>query len=231
MKQKLILITVFLLTAVYSFSQHTDSSGARLPAYSFHVRSLTLPVVFISYGFITLSQPALQRLNVSTNKEIKEDHPGYSNHIDNYLQYSPALIVYGLNAAGIKGKNNFRDRTMILLLSEVFMGAVVTSLKQITHQQRPDSSDYLSFPSGHAATAFAGAEFLRQEYKEVSPWIGYAGYGIATATGALRMYNNKHWLSDVITGAGFGILATRAAYWLYPSIKKKLFRQKNMLIY
>ncbi len=74
--------------------------------------------------------------------------------------------VYGLNLAGIKGKNNFRDRTMILATSYLIMGLTVESLKSITRVERPDGSSRNSFPSGHTATAFMGAEFLWQEYKD-----------------------------------------------------------------
>lgn len=89
-----------------------------------------------------------------------------------------------------------------------------------------------SFPSGHTATAFMGAEFLRKEYWDVSPWIGVAGYAVAAGTGFFRMYNNRHWLTDVLTGAGIGILSTQAAYWLYPTITKTFFRKryKNIFI-
>ena len=104
----------------------------------------------------------------------------------------------------------------------------MSSLKKITHIQRPDGSSYESFPSGHTAEAFASAEFLRQEYKDVSPWYGIAGYAAATATGALRIYNNKHWLSDVVAGAGIGIASTKLAYWIYPAIKRKFFKNKPM---
>jgi len=92
---------------------------------------------------------------------------------------------------------------------------------------RPDSSNRLSFPSGHTAQAFISAEFLRQEYKDISPWIGVAGYAVAVGTGFLRRYNNKHWLNDVIAGAGVGILSTHLSYWLYPKIKSTFLGKWN----
>jgi len=104
------------------------------------------------------------------------------------------------------------------------MNVTVSSIKEITHEQRPNGADYLSFPSGHTAEAFASAEFLMQEYKNVSIWYGIGGYAVATSVAFLRMYNNKHWLSDVIAGAGFGIISTRLAYVLYPKIKKLFSR-------
>ena len=191
------------------------------------IKSLILPTGFIAYGFISLENYALKKLDKSTNVEIEEHHPQPVTKIDNYLQYSPALAVYGLNALGIKSKNNFRDRTIIYALSTAISAAIVLPLKRITRIQRPDGSGLSSFPSGHTTTAFAAAEFMRQEYKDVSLWYAIVGYGAATATGILRLYNNKHWLSDVVAGAGFGILSTKLSYWFYPVIKRKVFKNKS----
>ncbi|MCD8260639.1 MAG: hypothetical protein LUD15_03380 [Bacteroides sp.] len=47
-----------------------------------------------------------------------------------------------------------------------------------------------------------------------------AGYTVATGTGVLRMYNNRHWLGDVAAGAGFGILSTKLAYLIQPCISR-----------
>jgi PAP2 superfamily len=192
------------------------------------IKSLIIPAGLIAYGFIALENDGLKNLDNNTKLEIREDHPTFVSKLDNYLQYSPALAVYGLNALGIKGKNNFRDRTMIYAMSNVISAAFVLPLKKITKIQRPDGSGFNSFPSGHTATAFAAAEFLRMEYKDVSPWYGIAGYAAATTTGVLRLYNNKHWVSDVVAGAGFGILSTKLAYLIYPSIKRKFFKDKPM---
>ena len=100
------------------------------------------------------------------------------------------------------------------------VSTTVKTLKKTTKIERPDGSNNDSFPSGHTAMAFMGAEFLYQEYKDVSIWYGVSGYVIASATGVLRIYNNKHWLTDVATGAGIGILGTKVAYWVQPYITK-----------
>jgi membrane-associated phospholipid phosphatase len=143
--------------------------------------------------------------------------------IDDYLQYTPALSVYGLNSIGIQGKHNFKDRTVILGTSLLFVFASVTALKKITKIERPDGSAANSFPSGHTALAFAGAEFMYQEYKEVSIWYGISAYAVASTTGTFRIYNNKHWFTDVVAGAGFGILSTKVAYWMAPYLNKHIF--------
>jgi hypothetical protein len=190
------------------------------------VKSLLIPGALITYGFISLGSNDIKKLNHEFQEDIWIDKPHQSKHFDNYLMFAPALSVYGLNAMGVKGKNNLRDRTMIYLLSSVIQNSAVFSIKKLSRQLRPDSSGYNSFPSGHTATAFASAEFLYQEYKDISPWYGVAGYTMAAATGYLRMYNNKHWFSDVVAGAGIGIISTRVAYWIYPAIKRKLFKNK-----
>jgi hypothetical protein len=192
----------------------------------FKLKSFIIPTTFITYGLVALNNQGLHRLDLSTSKELWEDHQGFKTSLDNYIQYAPALAVYGLNAANIKGKNNFTDRTLIYVLTNVFTTGAVFLLKTATHIARPDSSAFNSFPSGHTTTGFVAAEFLHQEYKDVSPWYGVAGYTTATATGILRMLNNKHYLKDIIMGAGLGILSTKIMYLVYPAIKKAFFKGK-----
>ena len=186
-------------------------------------KSILIPSAMIAYGAFTFANRDLKRLNLAVRDELWEDRNngnGKPFHIDNFSLVAPAVAVYALNIAGVKGKNNLIDASLIYGMSH-FIGQVliVSNVKKLTNIMRPDSSNRLSFPSGHTAEAFISAEFLRQEYKDVSPWIGVAGYAAAVGTGFLRMYNNKHWLNDVIAGAGVGILSTHISYWLYPKIK------------
>ena len=192
------------------------------------IKSLIIPAGLITYGLIALENDGLKQVNNNTKLEIREDNPTFITKADNYLQFAPAAAVYGLNAFGIKGKNNFRDRSMIYLVSNIILTTTIFSVKKLSHQLRPDGSGYTSFPSGHTAEAFASAEFMWQEYKDISPWYGIAGYAVAATTGVLRLYNNKHWVSDVVAGAGFGILSTKLAYWIYPSVKRIFFKDKPM---
>jgi membrane-associated phospholipid phosphatase len=193
----------------------------------FPSRSLLIPGVMIAYGISSIEVEVLEQFNAKVNDEIYAEEPHRKLIIDDYLQFSPGIAVYGLNAMGIKGKHNFRDRTAIYLISNALLGTSVYAAKKISRELRPDASGYTSFPSGHTAEAFASAEFLRMEYKGLSPWYGYAGYGVALATGYLRMYNNKHWLGDIVAGAGIGIASTKIAYWLYPKIQQWLFKGRN----
>ena len=190
--------------------------------------SFILPSAMVGYGIISLiGKNPINELDRTTKDELQEDHPKFAAHADNYLQFAPAAAVYALNLSGIKGRHSLADATGLLFFSELIMNGTVRSLKTVTNRERPDHSGFNSFPSGHTANAFATAEFLNQEYKDISPWYGYAGYTVATVTGLLRMYNNRHWLSDVVAGAGIGILSTKLSYLLYPYIKRKLFHGKS----
>jgi hypothetical protein len=184
---------------------------------------LVAPVVLMGLGFTQFMIPAVNDLNLKIRSEVTS-HISEKCHLDNYSQYVPAVAVYGLDLIGVRGRHDFLDRSFIFATSMAVMGLSVNGMKQITHVLRPDGSSYDAFPSGHTATAFTCAEFLRMEYRDVSPWIGLAGYAVAAGTGFLRMYNNRHWLTDVVAGAGFGILSTRLAYWVFPGLKKALFK-------
>lgn len=192
----------------------------------FKYEALIIPSVLIGYGLVGIESDGLKFFNSEIKEEIKE-HIDEKFTIDDISQYTPFLSVYGLNALGIKGKNNFKDRTIILGTAYLIMGASVNGLKNIAGVERPDGTSRNSFPSGHTATAFMGAEFLYQEYKDVSVWYGISGYLVATGTGFFRMYNNRHWLTDVAAGAGIGILSTKIAYWVHPFIKRNLFKDKK----
>ena len=185
-----------------------------------HFKEWIIPSAMIIYGVVATHVDAFTDLDEDVKYDIWDKYAHQTVSIDNYLQFVPAAAVYGLNIAGIHGAHNYLDLTMIYLLSNVIMNLTVYTVKNVTHEQRPNGADYLSFPSGHTAEAFLSAEFLMQEYKNVSIWYGIGGYAVATSVAYLRMYNNKHWLNDVIAGAGFGILSTRLAYILYPKIKK-----------
>lgn len=225
------LISLFFLVVLSTFktiaqnSDNTitlDSLNTNPKNIPFHFKQLIIPSVLITYGFVGLESHGIQGWNLNIRTEVIEDIDKKFT-IDDFLQYTPAVSVYALNAIGIKGKNNFKDRTVILGTSMLLMATTVYALKHSTNVKRPDGADTNSFPSGHTALAFAGAEFMYQEFKDVSIWYGISGYVVATATGAFRMYNNKHWLTDVAAGAGIGILSTKAAYWLSPMINRHIF--------
>ncbi len=245
MTRNLVIVLLMVHTLPLALeAQYTDSTGKMIPAYGvvtlpdhwevrpakqpFPVNSFIVPAAMIAYGVTSLNNHKLKDWNAELKEEIWDEKPHKQIHIDNYLQFAPAAAVYGLNAMGIHGKHNFKDRTILYGMSTLIMSGTVFAVKKYAAYERPDGSNKLSFPSGHTANAFMSAEFLRQEYKDVSPWYGVAGYAVAAATGYLRMYNNKHWFGDVVAGAGIGIASTKMAYWLYPKMQHWISPNKDL---
>lgn len=232
MKKKIIVTLLFLSTAAANAQDHivigkdTLVNQSKATHKNTLFKQLIAPTFLVGYGALGLTNGEIKHINLQVRNEVNE-HVRQGTTIDDYSRYAPVLSVYALNAFGIKGKHNFRDGTIIMLTSNLIMCGAVMGLKSLAKEERPDGSTDNSFPSGHTATAFAGAEFMWQEYKDVSVWYGVAGYVVAAGTGFLRIYNDRHWLTDVATGAGIGILSTKVAYWIYPFIQKQLFGKEE----
>ena len=190
-----------------------------------HIRatSFILPASLIAFGALTINTGHLGGINVALQDAIWDDNPHRTFFIETYGQWVPAVAVYSLNAAGLRGKNRLVDRTLIYAISNAVANGISFGIKDLKIERRPDGSNDYSFPSGHTTEAFVSAEFLRQEYKDVSPYICIAGYAVAVGSGYMRMSNNKHWFCDVMAGAGIGMGATRFAYYIYPVVKRALF--------
>ena len=89
-----------------------------------------------------------------------------------------------------------------------------TALKAMIKEERPDHSDNKSFPSGHAALAFAAARSIDKEFRKDCIWIPIAGYAAATAIGIERVASDRHHWYDVVAGAGVGFGAAELTWWL-----------------
>jgi membrane-associated phospholipid phosphatase len=149
-------------------------------------------------------------------RDWRNEHlPGFHTKLDNVLAVSPIFAVYLLDWAGLPAQTDIRNRTAMLAKAEMLCVGTVYGLKYISSEERPDRSDTHSFPSNHTAQAFMAATFLSQEYKSRYPWMPYAAYTLATGVGCLRIANNRHYISDVLVGAGIGILSQKIAYWTH----------------
>ncbi|MEQ8363995.1 MAG: phosphatase PAP2 family protein [Cyclobacteriaceae bacterium] len=161
-------------------------------------------------------------------EERNEKFSTFRSHADDYLQYAPIAGVVALNALGIKGNHDFSTQMWLLTKSELLMTAIVFPLKKLTAVPRPDTGMPNSFPSGHTAQAFVAATFMHKEYGKQNPLYSVLAYGTATSVGVLRMMNNRHWSTDVLVGAGIGILSTNLVYFLHD--QKRLRRSKIMAV-
>jgi membrane-associated phospholipid phosphatase len=114
-----------------------------------------------------------------------------------------AAVLLPAGAAG--GALLAKDTEGLVQLTRAFgtAMAVVYVLKFGTDRTRPDGG-HLSFPSGHAASAFTGAAFLQRRYG----WkLGVPAYLLAGYVGYSRVESKHHYTSDVVAGAAIGIAA------------------------
>ena len=150
----------------------------------------------------------------------------FKTEIDNYTQYFGPALTVGLKLGGYEGRSDWGRLLASAAMSYGIMAGLVNGIKYTASEMRPDGSTANSWPSGHTATSFVGATLLHHEYGMTrSPWYSIAGYGVATATGIMRVLNNRHWVSDVLSGAGIGIMSTELAY----ALSDIIFKDRGLL--
>ena len=149
---------------------------------------------------------------------------------DDLLAFTPLAAAWGMRLGGVKGRS---DTALEALTAQ---GITLAAAMAVTYggkygvgRMRPDGSSATSFPSGHSAFAFASAAILDAEYGERYPWLSLLGYSAAAVTAAGRILNNRHWASDVVTGAGIGLGSAYLGYYLSDLIFKKGSERRDCL--
>ncbi|MEI7828904.1 MAG: phosphatase PAP2 family protein [Prolixibacteraceae bacterium] len=211
----------------------SDSSkrvGSTLGRSNFSLKSAIVPISLVTAGIIveTLPSNALfskQRIQ----QQVQEKMNGFKTSADNYLQFVPIAAMFGLKLADTKSRSDLLNQMIITAKSEMLVSAIVFSMKHFIPDMRPDGSTDNSMPSGHTAQAFASATLLAMEYRDTSPWISIGGYLCATATGFLRVSNDRHWASDVLIGAGIGIASVKLVY-LTHQYRYKRIKMSNVVL-
>ncbi len=177
-------------------------------------------------GWIVKGDKAMFRVNDKNGKKNTQLLTDFKTGIDDYTQYFGPAVTVGLKLAGYEGRSDWPRLLASAAMSYGIMAAFVNGIKYTAKEMRPDGSSANSWPSGHTATSFVGATLLHKEYGLTrSPWFSVAGYGVATATGVMRVLNNRHWVSDVMSGAGIGIMSTEIGY----ALSDILFKGKGLL--
>ena len=216
-----LLSLLLSLSLVLPLSAGVNDSLAVEP--DFKAGELIMPLTLVGAGTLGFVEP-LKNARFEVRDYLDEWRGDHRVTVDDYLQYVPLGAVYGLSMLGADAKHGYVDRTLEFATSYVALGLMVNAIKYTVREPRPDGSARNSFPSGHTATTFMGAELVRIEYGDDSPWYSVGAYTIAAAVGVLRVYNERHWFTDVFAGAGIGILSARIGYWLLPYTRKAMYR-------
>ena len=202
------------ILAPRAHAQYTDTTNIRND-HAFTWQQSVAPSILIATGTAISFSPLHTSLDARIHTWSQRDgHPRYE--IENVIQYVPDASVILLKAFGLKSRHDWKDLAYLEAGSALLAFTISTGVKHSLDVERPYGNVYNSFPSGHTVTAFVGAEMLRREYGRDYPIVAIAGYTVATSVGLLRIYNNRHWASDVLAGAGVGILSVSLMYWLAP---------------
>ncbi|MDB4291792.1 phosphatase PAP2 family protein [Maribacter sp.] len=197
----------FLLLGISSGFSQQDSTVYRQQKSI--IKKSIVPLSLMASG-ILLSDSGFEKSFNKTTRNWVGNH--FDVPVDDYTRYVPIALMYTADIAGVEAKNHWFDQTKNLAISMVLTDVLTKLLKTNIYKVRPNGFNAKSFPSGHTSIAFSTGSVLYEEFKDTSPIIAYSGYGLATATGAFRLMNNKHWISDVMVGTGLGILVTKLVY-------------------
>ncbi len=183
-----------------------------------------IPLFFA--GMIAKSEKTAFRQDYNNpNTKIRLIKYNFHSEIDNYTQYLPLALTIGLKIGGVESRSDWPRFWASAAASSAIMAGLVNGIKYTASEMRPDGTTRNAWPSGHTATAFLAATILHKEYGMTrSPWISVGAYSLATATGVMRVLNNRHWISDVLSGAGIGILSVELGYGLMDL----LFKQRGL---
>jgi membrane-associated phospholipid phosphatase len=168
-----------------------------------------------------IQEEAIQKYFIA-HQSITSDH--LSTYVfEPYGRFAPVLIG-GLYIGGRLAKDNRLAGTS-LTAAKAFVVSSVTAgiVKQLAHRHRPYQDeipdhgrwegpvadiDFTSFPSGHSTAAFSMATVFALEYRH-TVWVPVLAYALATGTAVSRVYDNKHWATDVVMGSALGFVTGR----------------------
>ncbi len=205
---------ILLVLIVMLLSQHLSAQNDTLSISKKRLLpKLIIPAVLIISGSILSGSEAEKNWQVDIRNKVGND---YHNGLDDYVQYLPYAQIYLGDLMAFEAKNHWFDQTKNIFLGGIATLVITHSLKRGIGKLRPDGSSTHSFSSGHTATAFLGGTILYHEYKESNMLYASSGYLFSTTAAGLRVANNRHWVSDVLAGAGIGILVANLIYHFEP---------------
>lgn len=211
MKHCFLLIILLNLCSSLS-AQIPDSLHLAESRVIFTPKQLYIPGTLMIAGVLTDTE---NRKRPILKTETEKKHlMGLTGQADDFLIAVPVLALYGLEMTGMQARTDLKNRTALMVKGQALSTGMVLILKSALKKTRPDGTAF-SFPSGHSAIAFAGATQLTLEYGQHHRWMPFAAYGLAATVGVMRLGNDKHYLSDVLFGAGLGILSMKMAYWTH----------------
>lgn len=206
-------------------------------------------------GVLLLADEPVQRFAL----RLRNHNRGLQNISNRITEFGGTYEGYTLGALGAYGfifRNKKMQTTTLLALQSYITGATVSAVvKFLTGRERPyyvepkeleaeprfrgpftticDANGHKinnAFPSGHTTLAFAAATVYALEYKD-RPWVPVLSYTAASLVGLSRITENKHWVTDVVSGAALGYLCGKLVvnnYHRYAELKSVTQRKTSV---
>jgi membrane-associated phospholipid phosphatase len=214
-------IPLHLQTSLNSISQNDFSifveDGLNLAASPFNFTSND----WLKTGAFVLATGLAFSLDPSIKDAVNQQQNSTLDNTTSFSEKYGRISYAGIFAGGmyltgkIIGDNNISTTGRMLVESILYSSAVVSLMKYTVGRARPYANegpsdafefhfneDHFSFPSGHTAIAFTVSTVLSRRID--NPFATIALYGLAGFTGYQRIYDDKHWFSDVFVGAAIG---------------------------
>lgn len=192
-------------------------------------------IVLGSAGLLAaFADKPLQRMMLRNQKEGFDKAANIFYPLGNRF---PPFFLAGMYVAGVVSKSRRIEHASLVAVKSLLISTIYyTATKAVIRRQRPTRTDnpylftapfsgegFTSFPSGHANTAFTTATAFAMEYRDIK-WVPWVVYSLASLTALSRMYQNRHWSSDVLIGSAIGHFVTRTVY--KNDLRRKYARRK-----
>ncbi|PUZ20757.1 phosphatase PAP2 family protein [Chitinophaga costaii] len=156
--------------------------------------------------------------------------------------YSPYLVGAAYMAGMILHDRKLESGSLMAAKSLLISTAIYTAIKSVVRRGRPtyfnDNLNFkppftrdkyhTSFPSGHSNTVITVATAIVELYGKDHPWVPWVAYSVAGLTGVTRMYQNRHWSSDVLVGMALGHFVTQSVFRHQRAKEHKLVMKKML---
>lgn len=182
----------------------------------------------VAAGGAFLADESLRRFFRHNRSHVGDDIAAVGYRLGDYKTIlAGSAIAY---AAGYAADDRrLRETALLVVQGWALTAGATEGIKYLTGRQRPGYTDNhllfegpggsgKSFPSGHAANAFAVAAVVTEQYDDV--WVAPVAYGLAGLVAWSRLNDNAHWASDVVVGAGLGYAVGKLVAHFSPFLER-----------
>lgn len=214
----LVFVVLFVLLPVKA----QDSLGVEYRECKIRPQQVIVPAAMIGVGAVGVSNRRLCEMKYDVRDAFQRGRGTHRKaNVETWATLSAQL---GVMVLGPRAKHRFVDRMLVKATGYALLYTTMPVVRRCVREPRPDGHSSHAFPSLKTANAFMAAEQVRIE----RGWgWGMGMYTFAAGVGVLQMYNDRAYVNDVLAGAGAGILATHAAYWLLPLERRWLGLEKR----